>query len=99
MGKFTDFFIKRPVFAMVVSLLILLMGARALQVLPLRQFPKLNNTVITVTTAYPGADAQLVQGFITSPLEKAVASADGIDYLTSSSAVQPKWSKHDSIVC
>lgn len=82
---FTDIFIKRPVLASVVSLLILLIGLRALYSLELRQFPKMSDSIITITTAYPGASAELIQGFITSPIEKAVASADGIDYLTSQS--------------
>lgn len=82
---FTDIFIKRPVLASVVSLLILLFGLRAINTLDLRQFPKMDTSVITITTAYPGANAKLIQGNITTPLEKAVASADGIDYLTSDS--------------
>jgi multidrug efflux pump len=82
---FTDIFIKRPVLASVVSLIILLLGLRALTELELRQFPKMENTVITITTSYPGANANLMQGFITTPIEKSVASADGIDYLTSES--------------
>jgi multidrug efflux pump len=83
--KFTDIFIRRPVLATVISLLILLFGLRAIMELPLRQFPKIENTVITVTTSYPGASAQLMQGFVTTPIEKSVASANGIDYLTSTS--------------
>lgn len=82
---FTDIFVKRPVLACVVSLMIFLFGLRAINDLELRQFPKMENTVITVSTAYPGASSDLMQGFITTPLEKAVASADGIDYLTSKS--------------
>ncbi len=81
----TDIFIRRPVLATVVSLLILLLGARALYSLPIRQYPQLSNTVITITTSYPGAPAELMQGFITQPIAQAVASAEGIDYLTSSS--------------
>ncbi|TXH34646.1 MAG: multidrug efflux protein [Rhodospirillaceae bacterium] len=81
-----DIFIKRPILATVVSLLILLLGLKALASLQIRQFPELFNTVITVTTTYPGADADLMQGFITDPIQKAVATADGIDYLTSRSA-------------
>src|SRR6266404_5988617 len=82
---FTDLFIKRPVLACVVSLMILLFGLRALTELELRQFPKMENTVITITTSYPGASADLMQGFITTPIEKSVASADGIDYMSSQS--------------
>jgi multidrug efflux pump len=83
----TDIFIKRPVLSVVVSLLILLIGLRAAAVLPIRQYPKLSNTVVTVTTSYPGASADLIQGFITTPIEQAVASAEGVDYMTSSSVL------------
>lgn len=83
--SFTDLFIKRPVLSCVVSLIILLFGLRALSVLEVRQFPKMNNSVITVITSYPGASADLIQGFITSPIEKSIASAEGIDYITSQS--------------
>ena len=83
--KFTDLFIKRPVLATVVSLLIFLFGLNALSTMQIRQFPRMDNTVITVTTSYPGADANLIAGFITTPLEAAVASAEGVDYMTSSS--------------
>lgn len=82
---FTDLFIKRPVLSSVVSLLILLFGLSSLSTMQIRQFPKMDNTVITVTTSYPGADANLIAGFITTPLESAVASAEGVDYMTSSS--------------
>jgi multidrug efflux pump len=81
----TDIFIKRPVLSLVVSLLILLIGFRAAMTLPIRQYPKLSNTVITITTAYPGASPDLMQGFITTPIEQAVASAEGVDYVTSAS--------------
>ena len=83
--KFTDIFIRRPVLALVVSLLILLIGGMSMLALPIRQFPRLYNTTITVTTSYPGASPELMQGFITTPIEQAVASAEGIDYLTSTS--------------
>lgn len=83
--KFTDIFIKRPVLASVVSLLILLFGLNSLTKMSIRQYPRMDNTVITVSTSYPGADANLIAGFITTPLEGAVASAEGIDYMTSSS--------------
>ncbi|MGY4297448.1 hypothetical protein ACVWXN_005543 [Bradyrhizobium sp. i1.4.4] len=85
--RFTDIFIKRPVLSVVVSLLILLIGLRAAMVLPIRQYPKLSNTVINITTVYPGASADLIQGFITTPIEQAVASAEGVDYMTSSSVL------------
>ncbi|HBI21408.1 MAG TPA: multidrug efflux protein, partial [Legionella sp.] len=83
--KFTDLFIKRPVLASVVSLLILLFGINSLTKMSIRQYPRMDNAIITVTTNYPGADANLIAGFITTPLEGAVASAEGIDYMTSSS--------------
>jgi multidrug efflux pump len=83
--QFTDIFIKRPVLATVVSLLILLVGAQAGFKLPIRQYPELYNTTITVTTVYPGANADLIQGFITVPIQQAVASAEGIDTITASS--------------
>src|SRR5271155_462846 len=83
----TDIFIKRPVLSVVVSLLILLIGLRAATTLPIRQYPKLSNTVVNITTSYPGAAADLIQGFITTPIEQAVASAEGVDYMTSSSVL------------
>lgn len=83
--NFTDIFIKRPVLATVVSLLIFLFGLNSISTMQIRQYPRMDNTVITVTTSYPGADANLIAGFITTPLEAAVASAEGIDYMTSSS--------------
>src|ERR1700686_2925002 len=81
----TDIFIKRPVLSVVVSLLILLVGFRGATSLPIRQYPKLSNTVVNVTTVYPGASPDLIEGFITTPIEQAVATAEGIDYLTSTS--------------
>ncbi|MBV9863364.1 MAG: MexW/MexI family multidrug efflux RND transporter permease subunit [Alphaproteobacteria bacterium] len=83
--SFTDIFIKRPVLALVVSLLILLIGLKALLGLQIRQYPRLSNTTITVTTIYPGASPDLIQGFITTPISQAVATAEGIDYLTATS--------------
>ncbi|MFL5270284.1 MAG: efflux RND transporter permease subunit, partial [Stellaceae bacterium] len=83
--SFTDVFIRRPVLALVVSLLILLIGGMAMMRLPIRQYPKLSNTTITVTTIYPGASADLMQGFNTTPISQAVSTAEGIDYLTSTS--------------
>lgn len=83
--RFTDIFIQRPVLASVVSLLILLAGLRSIGVLTVRQYPESRSAVVTVSTVYAGADAQLVQGFITTPLEREIAAADGIDYLESSS--------------
>jgi hydrophobe/amphiphile efflux-1 (HAE1) family protein len=83
--SFTDLFIKRPVLATVVSLLILLAGAQAGLKLPIRQYPELSNTTITITTVYPGANADLIQGFVTVPIQQAVASTEGIDTLTATS--------------
>ena len=85
--RFTDIFIRRPVLAFVISALILLVGMRSLTTLPVRQFPLLTNTVVTVSTIYPGATAELMQGFITTPLQQAIATADGIDYITSTSVL------------
>ena len=84
--KFTDLFIRRPVLAMVISLLIIIAGLQALRSLNVRQFPRSENAAVTVTTVYVGANAELVRGFITTPLERAIAAADGIDYLQSQSA-------------
>ena len=83
--NFTDIFIKKPVLAIVVSLLILVLGVRAVFDLSVRQYPKTENAVVTISTAYYGADAQTIAGFITQPLEQAIAQAQGIDYLSSSS--------------
>jgi multidrug efflux pump len=83
--SFTDLFVRRPVLASVVNLLILLIGLRAIGLLEVRQYPETLNTVVSVTTNYPGASSELVQGFITTPLQQAIVEADGIDYLTSSS--------------
>ena len=83
--SFTDLFIHRPVLASVVSLLILVVGLRAIAALEVRQYPATQDTVVTVTTTYPGASSELVKGFITTPLQQAIAEADGIDYLSSNS--------------
>ncbi|MDR3631989.1 MAG: efflux RND transporter permease subunit [Desulfocapsaceae bacterium] len=83
--KFTDIFIRRPVLATVLSLFILVLGLRSVSILPVLQFPRTENAVVTVTTAYTGADADLVAGFITTPLENSIAQANGIDYMTSTS--------------
>ncbi|BCD86905.1 MexW/MexI family multidrug efflux RND transporter permease subunit [Pseudomonas solani] len=82
---FTDPFIRRPVLATVVSLLIVLLGFQAFSKLVIRQYPQMENALITVTTAYPGANAETIQGYITQPLQQSLASAEGIDYMTSSS--------------
>lgn len=79
----TDPFIRRPVLASVVSLLIVLLGFQAWSSLPIRQYPQMENALITVTTAYPGANAETIQGYITQPMQQSLASAEGIDYMTS----------------
>src|ERR671937_2511506 len=84
--KLTDIFIRRPVLAIVVNLVILIAGLQSIRSLSVRQYPRSDIAVVTVTTAYVGANADLVRGFITSPLERVIASADGIDYMESSSA-------------
>ena len=84
--NFTDLFIRRPVVATVVNLIILLAGFQAIRSLNVRQYPRSDIAVVTVTTVYVGANADLVRGFITTPLERVIASADGIDYIESSSA-------------
>ncbi|MFT7389722.1 MAG: multidrug efflux pump [Candidatus Endobugula sp.] len=83
--RFTDLFIKRPVLSTVVSLLILLVGVRSIMEMEIREYPLLESTKVTVTTAYPGASSELIQGFITQPLQQAIAEAKGIDFLSSSS--------------
>ena len=84
--KFTDLFIKRPVLAMVVSLVILIAGLQSIRSLSVRQYPRSDIAIIQVTTVYVGANADLVRGFVTTPIERVIASADGIDYMESSSA-------------
>src|SRR5437870_12461264 len=84
--KLTDLFIRRPVLALVVNLVILIAGLQSIRSLSVRQFPRSDIAVVKVTTAYIGAGADLVRGFITTPLERVIASADGIDYIESSSA-------------
>jgi multidrug efflux pump len=84
--KFTDIFVKRPVLSIVVSLVILIAGLQSIRSLSVRQYPRSDIAVVKVTTTYVGANADLVRGFITTPLERVIASADGIDYLESSSA-------------
>jgi multidrug efflux pump len=85
MKRFTDLFISRPVLSIAVSVLVLVLGLRAMMSLPVQQFPKTENATITISTTYPGASPDTVAGFVTTPLEKAVAQVDGIDYMTSSS--------------
>ena len=82
----TDLFIRRPVLALVVNLVIIIAGLQAIRSLNVRQYPRSENSVVTVTTVYVGAGAELVRGFITTPLERAIAAADGIEYIQSQSA-------------
>jgi multidrug efflux pump len=83
----TDLFIRRPVLALVVNLVIIIAGLQAIRTLNVRQYPRSENAAVTVTTVYVGADASLVRGFITSPLERAIAAADGIEYMESQSTL------------
>jgi multidrug efflux pump len=85
MKSFTDLFIRRPVLAVVINLIILIAGLQSIRTLNIRQYPRNENATITVSTVYVGASADLVRGFVTQPLERAIAAADGIDYLESSS--------------
>ena len=84
--KLTDVFVRRPVLAIVVNLVILIAGIQAVRSLNVRQYPRLESATVTVRTTYVGASADLVRGFITTPLERAIAAADGIDYMESQSA-------------
>ena len=84
-SAFTDIFIKRPVLAIVISLMIVIAGLQAIATLTVRQYPRNENAKITISTIYVGADAELVRGFITVPIERAIATADGIDYISSQS--------------
>ncbi len=83
--RFTDLFIRRPVLAVTISLMMVLFGLEALRSMAIREYPKVTNTVITVATNYYGASADVIQGFITQPVEQAIAQAENIDYMTSSS--------------
>ena len=85
--KLTDVFLRRPVLAMVVSLLIIIAGLQAVRTLNVRQYPRIESAAVSVKTVYVGASADLVRGFITTPLERAIAAADGIDYIESQSVL------------
>jgi len=84
--RFTDIFVRRPILALVVSSLIVLLGVFALNKLPIRQYPGLETSTITIATAYPGASAELMQGFVTQPIAQAVSTVEGLDYIASSSS-------------
>src|SRR6201981_189317 len=86
MKSFTDLFVRRPVLAICVNLVILIAGLQAIRSLSVRQYPRSDVAVVQVTTVYVGANADLVRGYLTTPLERVIASADGIDYMESSSA-------------
>src|SRR4026208_748599 len=101
MKSFTDLFIKRPVLAFVISFVILIAGLQAMRSINVRQYPRSDIAAISVSTVYVGADADLVRGFITTPLERAIAAADGTDYIqaqssqgTSTITVRPKLHYH-----
>jgi multidrug efflux pump len=86
MGSFTDIFIRRPILSVVVSLLILLVGGSAVVLLPVREYPNLQSATIVVNTSFPGATQEVMQGFVTTPIAQAIATANGIEYLTSTSS-------------
>ncbi len=83
--RFTDLFIRRPILSIVVSLLILLVGGASLVLLQVREYPEMQSATIVVDTAYPGATQDVMQGFVTTPIAQAIATASGIEYLTSTS--------------
>ncbi len=85
--KITDLFIRRPVLALVVNLVIIIAGVQAVRTLNVRQYPRSENAAVTVTTVYVGAEADLVRGFVTAPLERVIAAADGIEYMESQSSL------------
>ena len=85
MKNFTDIFVRRPVLALVVSALVMVLGLRSMTTLSILQYPRTQNAIVTVTTTYAGADSNIIAGFITTPLENAIAQANGIDYMTSTS--------------
>ena len=85
MGSFTDIFVRRPVLALVLSAVMLLLGLQAALQLTLREYPEVEKSVIFVTTTYPGASAETVQGFVTTPLQRRLAAAKGVEYVTSQS--------------
>src|SRR3954467_14409461 len=84
-SSFTDLFIRRPVLAIVVNVVIIIAGVQSWRSLSVRQYPRSENATVSISTAYIGANAELVRGFVTTPLERAIASADGIDYVESKS--------------
>ncbi|HEX5818081.1 MAG TPA: efflux RND transporter permease subunit, partial [Gemmatimonadales bacterium] len=85
MRRFTDVFIKHPVLAIVVNLVILLVGWRALANLPVQQYPKIESSSVLITTVYTGASAETVRGFLTTPIERVVSAISGVDYIESTS--------------
>src|SRR4029434_2989163 len=85
MKSFTDIFIKRPVLAIVLNLVIVLVGWRSLQSLPVQQFPRIESSSVLITTVYIGASAEAVRGFLTTPIERAVSAISGVDYIESTS--------------
>ncbi|MFX7820612.1 efflux RND transporter permease subunit, partial [Acinetobacter baumannii] len=83
--RFTDLFIRRPILSLVVSMLILLIGISAVLSIPIREYPAMENTIITIETHFPGATQDVMQGFITQPIAQSIATASGIEYLASTS--------------
>jgi len=83
---FTDLFVRRPVVSIVVSLLIVLAGLQAVSQLSVRQYPRNDNATVTISTAYVGASAELIRGFVTTPIERAVAGVEGVEYVSSESS-------------
>ena len=85
MRSFTDVFIKHPVLALVVNLVLVLVGLRALSALPVQQYPQIESSSVVITTVYTGAGAETVRGFLTTPIERAVSAISGVDHLESTS--------------
>lgn len=92
MKPFTDIFVKRPVLAIVVNLVIIIAGLQAWNSLSVRQYPQSENASVTVATVYVGASADVVRGFITTSIERAIASVDGVDYIESKACQACRWS-------
>ena len=85
MRSFTDIFIRHPVLALVVNLVLVLVGLRALSSLPVQQYPQIESSSVVITTVYTGASAETVRGFLTTPIERAVSAISGVDHLESTS--------------
>src|SRR6266540_4469833 len=99
MKTITDLFIRRPVLAIVVNLVIVIAGLQAIRSINVRQYPRSENAAITITTTYVGANASLVRGFVTTPLERVIAAADGDDALERSEEHTSELQSHHDLVC